>query len=163
MSDITDELTLSSCFVEGLKKFDNFKGRASKREYTGFSLYAMFLSIWIGVNFISIMYMILPDLLEIHGISVVFYIFLIVAPIYVPTIAVTVRRLHDVGKSGVHAIVPMVCFVAQILVLHPRLFNIGLFLVLFLVNVIISIPLNVVLARKGDVGVNGYGTDPLER
>ena len=74
--------------------YANFNGRASRAEYWWFAL-AYF-----------IVYFVLAMLIQV---SVVFSILLIVflLGIIVPLIAVGVRRMHDVGKSGWYILIPI--------------------------------------------------------
>lgn len=85
--------------VEMFKKvvfenYANFDGRARRREYWMFVL-AYYILVF-GLVFIS-------SLLPSIG-SIVFGIFIL--GIIVPTLAVTVRRMHDVGKSGWYCLIP---------------------------------------------------------
>jgi uncharacterized membrane protein YhaH (DUF805 family) len=76
-----------------LKNYANFSGRARRTEYWMFALF----------NFIFIIAAMILD--NVLGTKIgmlpygVFY-FLYVLAILVPSLAVGVRRLHDVGKSG---------------------------------------------------------------
>ncbi|MFF7752713.1 DUF805 domain-containing protein [Streptomyces sp. NPDC007971] len=78
-----------SWFIEALKKYAVFSGRARRKEYWLFSL------------FVGIIYMVLaiaaaasktPALFILVG---VFYL-----GILLPSLAVAVRRLHDTGRTG---------------------------------------------------------------
>jgi uncharacterized membrane protein YhaH (DUF805 family) len=75
-----------------LKKYVDFKGRASRSEYWWFALAA--LIVYIVLSFVS---------LPLYGIAALLLL--------LPTLAVGVRRLHDMGKTGwwmLIAIVPLV-------------------------------------------------------
>ena len=73
--------------ITALKKFAQFTGRSRRKEYWLFYLFNFLVSF--GLGFIE-------GLLGIPGIlSLIFTLALIV-----PNIAVGVRRLHDIGKSG---------------------------------------------------------------
>ena len=65
-------------------KYFNFDDRASRAEFWLFYLFVYLLELAI-------------DLIFSPSIEVMLIIFL---PIYVPQIAVTARRLHDIGRSG---------------------------------------------------------------
>lgn len=71
-------------FVLPFKKYITFSGRASRAEFWGYILVFLF-----AVSIIAALLNV-PDL--------VFQIYL--AALLLPTIAVSVRRLHDIGKSG---------------------------------------------------------------
>ena len=64
------------------KNYGNFEGRASRKEYWNFVLF----------NFLVTLILALVS----AGILSVIYVILVI----VPSVAVAVRRLHDVGKSG---------------------------------------------------------------
>ncbi len=62
------------------RKFANFEGRASRAEYWWFFLFAFLLSM-LGAAFGPL-------------------IFVVAAVLFVPNLAVTVRRLHDTNRTG---------------------------------------------------------------
>ena len=82
-------------YLKVFKQYADFKGRARRKEYWMFSLINMII-IFI-VAFISGA-LNLPSLMGLIGI---YYLVMLV-----PAIAVTVRRMHDVGKSGWYMLIP---------------------------------------------------------
>ena len=93
------------CFT---KHYADFSGRARRREYWGTMLFNVLIQI--GLNIIlSIVATILLSSIKINGevtFSPLFFL-LLDTPIYIysliwllPGLAVSVRRLHDIGKSG---------------------------------------------------------------
>ena len=69
------------------KNYANFSGRARRKEYWMFNLF----------NIIAcFVVMLLDSFLELNNILILIYVLAILLPSY----AVTVRRLHDTGKSG---------------------------------------------------------------
>ena len=80
-------------YVLGLKKYAVFKGRSRRKEFWMFALYSTifaFLSVFLDSNI---------------GFSKKTYGFGALSPVYftlvlLPSWGVTIRRLHDVGKSG---------------------------------------------------------------
>jgi uncharacterized membrane protein YhaH (DUF805 family) len=89
-----------SWFLEALKKYAVFSGRARRKEY------------WMYALFVGIIYIVLAIIVGVSkssaGIAIlgVFYL-----AILLPSLAVGVRRLHDIGKSGwwlLFGIVPLV-------------------------------------------------------
>ena len=98
------------------ENYANFDGRARRKEYWMFALFNGIISV--------ILSMIAPT---------VYLIYLLA--ILVPSIAVGVRRLHDVGKSG-------------------------WFMFIVLVPIIGSIWLLVLACTDGDSGDNEYGSNP---
>lgn len=85
-------------YVEVLKKYAVFSGRASRAEYWYFVLINFVVSFLIG--FISR----LVGLADSSGQSILSNIYSLA--VLVPSIAVGVRRLHDVGKSGWFLLIP---------------------------------------------------------
>ena len=76
-------------------KYANFKGRASRSEFWFFYLFLVIgYAITIFTIFISIKLFI--------GILSIFILAMII-----PSIAVTVRRLHDINKSGLFILLPL--------------------------------------------------------
>lgn len=76
-----------SYFFKCFKQYFDFSGRARRKEYWFFYLYSTLLfSLLAGLTSIK------------EEFGIVSLIYLVGA--FIPTLAVTVRRLHDVGKSG---------------------------------------------------------------
>lgn len=79
-------------FVKTLKYFITFNGRATRKEYWTFML----------LNIVIVYSLILLPMLKIQMLSImcawclIIYGFIII----IPLITVSVRRLHDTGKSG---------------------------------------------------------------
>ena len=80
-------------YLAVLKKYAEFNGRARRKEYWMFTLF----------NFIFlIVALILDNLLgtAITGVGYGLFYILYALAVLIPGLAVCVRRLHDVGKSG---------------------------------------------------------------
>ena len=92
-----------------LKRYAQFTGRASRKEYWAFSLFyvaAVLIAVVLG-----------SDEDEVDGLF-----FLLLLPLLVPGIVVAVRRLHDQGKSGwlsLISLVPVVSIVFLVLMVMP--------------------------------------------
>jgi len=89
------------------QKFADFKGRASRSEFWYFYLF-VFL-----VNIIAVVLA-----LQITSIFVVWIIFTLIS--FVPALAVTARRLHDIGRTGwwqILAYIPYVGIIASIVLI----------------------------------------------
>jgi len=124
-------------FLKCLKKYADFSGRARRKEYWMFVLLSMI--------FVLLLFWVLPIVFHLFGYyfyrsdHALPFIFLAVIIFYMltifPNLAVTVRRLHDVGKSG------------------------SMFFISF-IPVVGAIWLFVLLIRKGQTGENEYGLDP---
>ncbi len=85
-------------YIEALKKYATFSGRARRMEYWVFFLVNMIISF--GIGFVSSMLGI--NLWLIHILATIYS-----WAILLPSIAVCVRRMHDVNKSGWYSLVPI--------------------------------------------------------
>lgn len=74
------------------KNYTNFEGRARRREYWGFALVNFGIGVVIGI---------IDGLLKTQYLGLVFNL-----AVLLPSIAVGVRRMHDVGKSGWFLLIP---------------------------------------------------------
>jgi uncharacterized membrane protein YhaH (DUF805 family) len=74
-------------YLKVMKNYATFSGRARRKEYWMFFLFNMiFAIVAIVLDFIIGTYFVLYCL---YGLAII-----------IPSLAVTVRRLHDIGKSG---------------------------------------------------------------
>ena len=80
-----------------IKKYNDFKGKASRKEYWYFRLWRFIIfAIWFIAMFLMANYTENDMLmLIITGVYGVFWLYTLT-----PLLSVTVRRLHDIGKSG---------------------------------------------------------------
>jgi uncharacterized membrane protein YhaH (DUF805 family) len=111
-------------YLKVLRQYADFSGRARRKEYWFFFLFNLVIAIALSIA------------------DVVFGTYSILSVLYslgilLPSLAVVVRRLHDVGKSGVWI------FIAFIPI-------IGAIWLLFL------------MVKEGVSGENNYGPDPKE-
>lgn len=107
-----------------LKKYSEFTGRSRRKEYWMFTLFSLIISIVLS----SIDRFVFG--LEGYGINSLYSLV-----VMIPSLAVSVRRLHDVGKSG-------------------------WFLLIALIPLIGAIWLLVLFCTEGNNGENQYGPDP---
>lgn len=117
-------------YLKVLKQYADFDGRARRQEYWMFGLFNMVF---------AVLAMILDNILgiAIEGAGFGPLYGLYVLAVLIPGLAVSVRRLHDVGKSG------------------------WMFLIAF-IPLIGSIWLFVLLLTDSDSGENMYGQNPKE-
>jgi len=92
---------------QGLRKYADFKGRASPVEFWSFLGLVIILQALAG--FVGLLFGVGPILSGIVG-----------ALLIIPQLAVAVRRLHDVGRSGKELVVPCVMVLALPLVFAFR-------------------------------------------
>ncbi|MDB4161311.1 DUF805 domain-containing protein [Bacteroidia bacterium] len=77
------------------KNYANFNGRARRKEYWGFFLFNIIISYASAFIFTSID----PTLALVSSIYSL--------AVFIPSLAVAVRRMHDVGKSGWYILIPI--------------------------------------------------------
>ncbi|GAB3173775.1 DUF805 domain-containing protein [Streptomyces incanus] len=90
-------------YVEVLKKYAVFNGRARRKEYWMFTLFSVIASIVLAI----------VD--AVTGIRVLEFIYAVA--VLLPTLAVAVRRLHDTNRSGWWVLIGLVPFVGFIVML----------------------------------------------
>lgn len=80
-------------YLKVLQNYAQFEGRARRSEYWYFALISMLISFVFGFicGFLGF-----PKLAYIYSLAVL-----------VPSIAVGIRRMHDVGKSGWYILIPI--------------------------------------------------------
>ena len=112
---ITPSLTLSQAVKSVLKEnYCNFSGRARRSEYWNFILFTMILSYI--VCFVALVFVALfKDSFIILIPLILFFAFFIY--LFIPGLAVMVRRLHDTGRSGLYYFIGFIPFVGEILLL----------------------------------------------
>ena len=159
---------VKSCF----SKYATFSGRASRSEYWYFQLFLMPLGLFIGLISATMM---IKYSYNYNILSLFFYL-----AILVPNIAVTVRRLHDVNRSGWLVllifvgviIVPIGMFLKTFLMmLFAEFFGLTFLIfinVIFFLILTLSIILPLIISlywliKESDLGPNRFGEDPLEK
>lgn len=117
-------------YLQVLRQYAEFNGRARRKEYWMFALF-------------NIIFLIVAMIIDnMAGTTIgelpygLFYCVYALA-IFIPGLAVSVRRLHDVGKSG-------------------------WFYLIILIPIVGGIWLLVLFCTEGVVGQNEYGTNPKE-
>ena len=129
-------------------KYANFKGRASRSEFWFFYLFLVIgYAISISTMFISIKLFI--------GTILIFSLAMII-----PSIAVTVRRLHDINKSGWFILLPLPFDIME-RVLEKS--SEGLSLVFLVISLGLYIYLLVLYCTDGDKKNNRFGKNIYKR
>ena len=134
--------------TQSLKKYVDFKGRASLQEFWiffGFVIVAQAVA-----GFVGLLFGVGPMLSAIVG-----------ALLVIPQLAVAVRRLHDVGKSGRELLVPCVMFLALPLAfafrgILPQIVALGL----LGMTLLVFANLLRLFLKKGTIVPNKYGGAP---
>jgi uncharacterized membrane protein YhaH (DUF805 family) len=94
-------------FLEVLKKYAVFNGRARRKEYWFFYLfYIIFIIVLVMIDGVT------GTLDEGTGIGVLSGIFILA--MLIPGIAVTIRRLHDTDRSGWWILISLIPFIGGI-------------------------------------------------
>lgn len=88
-------------FVKFMHNYANFKGRAGRKEFWGFSIVYMLLT----TAFIY-MHTLIP-----FSPNLYWYYLLYTGVVFVPWTAVFVRRMHDIGRSGTWIFLGLVPFI----------------------------------------------------
>lgn len=102
-----------SWFLKGLKQYADFSGRARRQEFWMYMLfYSIFGIILYGVAVIGMAMQSEGIILLGMGIYILYTLALLV-----PTLAITVRRLHDTGRSGFWYFIGFVPLVGGIILL----------------------------------------------
>ncbi|MDO8584358.1 MAG: DUF805 domain-containing protein [bacterium] len=95
-------------YLEVLKKYADFSGRARRKEYWLFMLFHFVI-----VLFLMIFVMTLGRVGILFGLIYAAYIF----GTFIPSLAVVVRRLHDTNRSGWWYFISFVPFVGGVVLL----------------------------------------------
>ena len=116
-------------YLAVLKKYADFSGRARRTEYWMFFLVNLLISI--AASLLDRVLDTTFGSADQYGALSLFYSL----AVFIPGLAVAVRRLHDIGKSGWYLLVLIIPLVGIIWLL-------------------------ILLVREGDRGANAYGEDP---
>jgi len=95
-------------YIKVLKQYADFSGRARRKEYWMFTLFNIIMMF--VLMFVIMMVKGSPAMLALATIAYSLYII-------IPSIAVVVRRLHDIGKSGWWYFIVLVPLVGGILLI----------------------------------------------
>ena len=153
-------------FGEAIKsvfsKYATFSGRARRSEFWYFYLFNLIVSV--GLNIVAIF---VP--------SIKYLSFIYSLGILVPNLAVSVRRLHDIGKSGLTLLWFLVpsFIIIMLLTLMVTVFTTSnnesghsTFIILYLFFALILLALSIMfivwMARDSQPGENKWGPNPKE-
>lgn len=155
-------------YLAVLKKYATFSGRARRKEYWYFALMNFIISICVCIpiyyGFFKLGFALATQednipkdaMLEfiLNNISysaIIAYVILLLygLAIFIPNLAVGVRRLHDVGKSGWFLLIPYLGILLYLIPIVGALVYLGLVIWLL-----------VLMCTDSQVGENKYGADP---
>ena len=158
-----------------LKRYAEFSGRSRRMEYWMFQLflvivYVVVMTLMMVVGGGALMSGGDPTALATAGgaVMIIGLLYLLIAlAMFIPTIAVTVRRLHDTNRSGWWILAPLIGYVIMfaggaMVAASPE--NPGLGGVLAMIGMIavlgLGLTLFVFMLLEGTKGPNKYGQDP---
>lgn len=142
---------VKSCF----HNYASFKGRARRSEYWFFALFVFLISIVVEVSVVLFD----QSTVTVSGIVTGLFFFL-------PSQAVCVRRLHDVGKSGkfllLYYLLSLLIAVVGTLYAAGRMGGAAVILLVFLCIglLVMGVMLLVFVCRDSENGENEYGPNP---
>lgn len=116
-------------FAEGLKKYVQFNGRARRAEYWNFVLYSTLITIVLGIIESTAG---MSSVFSQGALSMFFNLFVLL-----PSLAVSVRRLHDTNTSGWFMLIAIIPLIGMIALIYK-------------------------FVKEGDTTANQYGANPKE-
>lgn len=137
--------------MQPLKKYADFKGRASRSEFWAFLVVVMLAQAFARVL----------DVFFGRGMMFGAFSLLAAVALFVPQLAVTVRRLHDVNRGGRELVVPLLMLLALPLFVMFRGLIAGMVaLGYYGVVLLVFANLFLLLIKKGSTIPNKYGASP---
>ncbi len=96
---------MKSAILDGLRRWKDFSGRSDRRQFWWFCLFFLLTPLICLAFFLAVVSLLLLLNLDSLRFSIVFaYLYLLLVP---SIIALQVRRMHDVGKSGWFILIPL--------------------------------------------------------
>lgn len=139
-------------YFKCLKQYVDFSGRARRKEYWMFVLFNMIVSFVLGIVDFLIGATIPLGVTPIGIISSVYTL-----AVFLPGLAVLVRRLHDIGKSGWNILwYFLLAFMASVLSTILPIIAILLIICSFVVSIIFI----VWMCKDSQPGDNKWGANP---
>lgn len=149
-------------YIQVLNSYANFSGRSRRKEYWMFFLFNILISIVLSIldkvlgldNIVSIG----GTAFRNNGIIGSLYSLLI----FVPSLSVGVRRLHDTNRSGWYLMLPFAPLLLMLVTSFLPVLGVIVGLMGFLAMIVLGVLLIVFLATDGDAGENDYGPNPKD-
>jgi len=98
--------TMMHYYIDALKNYATFSGRATRSQYWYFVLFNMIISFVLGF---------VGGMLDLAIIGSIYSL-----AVLVPSIAIAVRRMHDVGKPGWFILIPIYNLILAITASDPN-------------------------------------------
>lgn len=147
-------------YLKVLRQYVDFNGRARRKEYWMFALFTVIVSIVLTI---------LDRLLGLNAGGFGLLSGLYGLAVLLPSLGVSVRRLHDTGRSGwwLLVLLPVLAVEALVVVFGlappatpPPLGILGIIALVGIIGFVGAIVLTVFQATDGNRGPNNYGPDP---
>lgn len=140
-NNVKPRMSLGEALTSVFKNYANFTGRARRSEYWWFMFFYGAIDLIFNLASLGFIAKIMSG--EMLNNDPTYLTFLMMSVIvglgfFLPYLSVTVRRLHDIGKSGWNILLPIIPLV-------------GIFLIILLI---------VWMCRDSDVEANKYGESP---
>ncbi len=110
-------MTFTQSIKTVFSKYATFDGRARRREYWWFALFRLLINAFFYITIMAILASLNDNdnAFSMSAILIVFVLYSIInLAILLPSIAVLVRRLHDIGKDGLYFLLYFVPLIGQI-------------------------------------------------
>ena len=136
------------------QRYVTFYGRSARAEYWWFCLFQFLL---------SLVTMLIDVMLGLGGPdSPISTNFILAIGLFLPSLAVTVRRLHDINRSGWTVLVYVVLTLVVVIVGGVLSLLLGEFGTVLMVLGIMAVSVKFIflMASEGSRGDNGYGPNP---
>lgn len=160
-------ITFADAIRDFFRRYATFSGRSSRSQYWFVVLALVILNIFISVPMILVPFAMFGVPALGLGLMVVanIVVFGIAIAILIPSLALTVRRLHDIGRSGVWLVIflllPMLAGLILVLAMQNNYNTAGIIFSMAILP-IAGIWGLIWMCTPGDVGENEYGPDPIE-
>ena len=135
-------------YLKCLRQYADFSGRARRKEY------------WMFILFNAIISFVLGFIDGLLGLNLLSYIYALV--IFIPSLAVSVRRLHDIGRCGWWYLLPMFPFIGLSALLAFGSFTSSAAIILGLAALGTGILMLVWFCTDSEGGSNKWGPNPKE-
>lgn len=136
-------------YLGAFRKFATFSGRARRKEYGWFCVFSFIVGLILGIIDVLVFG-------DTDGIFNIIYSLVV----FIPGLAILVRRLHDFGKSGWFVLV-MILAPSISFVIAGFLGESSLAVLFMIIGLALLIYFNLLpIFKKGDEGDNAYGSDP---
>ena len=140
-------------FLEVISQYAVFEGRASRSEFWWYVLALLIVSLLISVASLPLLF--IP-----YAVNIVTYVFTLA--MLTPTLAVTIRRLHDTERSAWWALCYVPSGIYDLLVLSNAHLSNTVAQPVAGIGIILLIVLIIFMALPGTSGDNRYGADPRQ-